>query len=82
MLDVWSGEYSPDALPSRLRAAPAKNDTLSIDPGTSNSVESLIGLPVCRVSVRAMSSDISVSSAAHRVRTAERSPGAVVDQSA
>jgi hypothetical protein len=65
-----------------LRAAPAKNDTLSIDPGTSNSVDSLIGFPACRVSVDARSSDIAVSSPAQRVRTAERSPGLVVDHSA
>ncbi len=51
--DVWSAEYSPVARPSRLRAAPAKNAMLSIVPGTSKPVERRIGLPVCRVSVRA-----------------------------
>ena len=47
-IDVWSPEYSPAALPSRLRAAPAKNATLSTVPGTSKprgQPDRLAGLP-------------------------------------
>ena len=45
MLEVWSGEYSAVALPSRFLAAPAKKSALSMVPGTSNSRASRSGLP-------------------------------------
>ena len=45
---MWSAEYSAEALPSRCRAAPAKNAVLSTVPGTSKPVDSRIGLPVWR----------------------------------
>ena len=49
-------------------------------PGTSNPVESRIGLPVCRDSVRARSSARSSSRAASRCSAAERSTGGAPDQ--
>ena len=78
---MWSAEYSAVALPSRLRAAPAKKSTLSIVPGTSNSRASRIGLPALRLSSRAISSARSDSSRANVVSTAERSAGVARDQS-
>ena len=75
MSEVWTPSHSADALPSRLRAAPAKKDTLSIEPGTSNSVVSRMGLPHCRVSTRAYSSARPSSRAASRVSAADRSAG-------
>jgi hypothetical protein len=65
-----------------LRAAPAKNATLSMVPGTSNSLASRIGLPAMRLSSCAISAARSESSRANVVSTAERSAGVVRDHSA
>jgi hypothetical protein len=81
IMDVWSPEYSPAAIPSRWRAAPAKNETLSMDPGTSNSRLSRIGFPVCAVSLCASSSATAPSWAASACRTADRSAGVARDHS-
>jgi hypothetical protein len=79
MVEVWSPEYSADAWPSRRRAAPAKNATLSIEPGTSNSRASRIGLPVCAVSAWASSSAIGPRWAASATSAPERSAGVARD---
>jgi hypothetical protein len=75
IIEVWSAESSPAAAPSRTRAAPAKNEALSIVPGTSNPVLSLIGLTVWAVSVRASSSARRSSSAARECSSCDRSMG-------
>ena len=80
MLLVRPSRYSPDALPSRLRAAAAKKRMLSIVSGTSNALENFSGLPVLRDSVRANSSARSSSRSAMRSSTAARSPGVMRDQ--
>lgn len=49
-------------------------------PGTSNSVDSLMGLPHWRDSAYAKSSACSASTAASRWSASERSPGAAADQ--
>src|SRR4051794_14701403 len=72
---VRPSRYSPEALPSRLRAAAAKKRRLSIVSGTSNALENFSGLPVLRDSVRAKSSARSSSRPARRSSTAARSAG-------
>ena len=67
--------YSAVALPSRWRAAPAKNRRLSTVSGRSNAVENFSGLPVLRDSVRAKRSARSSSRPARRSSTAARSAG-------
>ncbi|HWM06316.1 MAG TPA: hypothetical protein VNP92_28575, partial [Actinophytocola sp.] len=62
MVEVCSPEYSALALPSRLRAAPAKKETLSTVPGTSKPVVSRIGLPAWRLSAVASSAAAASSS--------------------
>ncbi len=49
-------------------------------PGTSNSVDSLIGLPHWSDSAYAKSSACSARTAARRCRASERSPGVAADQ--
>ena len=80
VIEVWSGEYSPAALASRTRAAPAKKAVLSMVPGTSKPVLSRSGFPVCAVSTAASSSARRRSSAARACSRSERSPGVVRDQ--
>ena len=58
--------YSPAARPWSWRAAPAKKDALSTVPGTSNSVDMRMVLPVCAVSSSASSAERLSSSAARR----------------
>ena len=60
-------------MPLSTRAAPAKNRTLSMDPGTSNSVLSLIGLPDWALSTRAYSSDRDSIRSARASSAMERS---------
>src|SRR4051794_5215740 len=74
---VRPSRYSPEALPSRLRAAAAKKRRLSIVSGTSNALENFSGLPVLRDSVRAKSSARSSSRPARRSSTAARSAGVI-----
>lgn len=78
--EVWSPSYSAADLPSRWRAAPAKKEVLSTVPGTSNSVESLIGLPHWRDSTYAKSSACSARTAAKRCIASARSAGVAPDQ--
>src|SRR3712207_7065982 len=75
MDDVCSPEYSALALPSRVRAAPAKKETLSTVPGTSKPWVSRIGLPACRLSAVASSPATASSSAASRCIAVDRSAG-------
>ncbi len=77
--EVWSPEYSPEALPSRWRAAPAKKSMLSTLPGTSNSVASRTGLPVWLTSSATRSAVASSASLASLASTADRSAGVAVD---
>ena len=77
--EVWSAEYSAVALPSRWRAAPAKNVMLSTLPGTSNSVASRTGFPVWLTSSAMISSAWSWTNSASLNRTADRSEGVAVD---
>ena len=78
--DVWSAEYSAVALPSRWRAAPAKNAMLSTLPGTSNSVARRTGLPVWLTSSATISAAWDSTSSASFASTAERSAGVAADQ--
>ena len=73
------GMYSPAAFPSRLRAAPAKNRTLSMDPARSKSRAIRRVLPVLRASSSASSAPCSSMRSAIRSRTAARSAGSARD---
>jgi hypothetical protein len=75
MDEVCSPEYSALALPSRLRAAPAKKETLSMVPGTSKPSVSRIGFPAWRLSILASSPAMVSSSAANLCIAVERSAG-------
>src|SRR3712207_1907293 len=75
IVEVCSPEYSALALPSRVRAAPAKKETLSTVPGTSKPWVSRIGLPACRLSAVASSPATASSSAASRCIAVDRSAG-------
>ena len=78
--EVCVPSYSAWAMPVRTRAAPAKNRTLSMEPGTSNSVVSLIGLPDWAVSTCAYSSARASIRSARASSAADRSPGVARDQ--
>ena len=78
--EVWSAEYSAVALPSRWRAAPAKNAMLSTLPGTSNSVAKRTGLPVWLTSSATNSAAWASTSSASFASTADRSAGVAADQ--
>ena len=78
--EVWSAEYSAVALPSRCRAAPAKNAMLSMLPGTSNSVANRTGFPVWLTSSAMTSAALASSNSASLNSTADRSAGVAVDQ--
>ena len=78
---MWDPEYSAAALPSRLRAAPEKNATLSMVPGTSNSVVSVMDLPASADSTSASPLARSSRMTASLASAAERSRGVAVDHS-
>src|SRR3972149_4782579 len=71
--------YSPAALPSRQRAAPAKKRRLSTRKGPSARA-TVIGLPTFRASSAASSSVRSSSRSASFISWRLRSPGGVSDQ--
>src|SRR3954462_8444914 len=72
--------YSPAALPSRLRAAPAKKRRLSTIAPISSSLTACSGLPALRASSSAISSPCSSSASASLSSASERSPGVVFAQ--
>ncbi len=71
--------YSPAALPSRLRAAPAKKRRLSAMTGISSFVAFSIGLPAFSASSRASSFPCSSIRSASASSAAERCAGVVFD---
>ena len=74
-------EYSPAALPSRSRAAPAKNDDV-VDRARARRTRgvSRIGLPVCAVSTWAqVLGPLARAAPASRCRAADRSAGVARD---
>src|SRR5688500_17147088 len=74
MIDVYPSTYSPAALPSSVRAAPAKKRRLSAENGISSAAIA-IGLPTFRDSSRASSSACSSSTSASLSRSSIRSLG-------
>ena len=80
MIEVRPSEYSPAALPSRLRAAPAKKRRLSAMNGISSSKNALRGLPASADSRSASTSAFSSIASASLSSAVDRSPGVVVDQ--
>ena len=73
--------YSPAALPSMQRAAPAKKRRLSAITGSSSRETARIGLPALSASKRASSSPCCSSIAASASSACERSAGVRCDQS-
>ena len=80
--DVYPSMYSPAALPSRQRAAPAKKRRLSTITGISSLATAARGLPAFRASRRASSSPFSSKRSAIASSAFERSAGVVCDQEA
>ncbi len=71
--------YSPAALPSRQRAAPAKKRRLSTITGISSALTASIGLPAFSASSRAISSPCSSTTSAIANSAWERCAGVVLD---
>ena len=74
---VWSFMYSPADLPSRTRAAPAKNRSWSTIGGISSLMVSAMGLPVFRPSTSANSWERASTASASLSRARLRSAGVV-----
>ena len=73
--EVWSFMYSPADLPSRWRAAPAKNRIWSTSGGISSAMVTATGLPVFSHSTRTRSSARASKASAMRNRARLRSDG-------
>ena len=81
MNEVWSFMYSPAAMPSRWRAAPAKKRIWSTESMISSSTRVARGLPVSCDSRSANSSARASIASAMRNRASCRSAGVVSPQS-
>ncbi len=79
-MEVWPRRYSPADLPSRIRAAPAKNRSSSASGGTSSDLVSATGLPVLRLSAVTRSSARASIALANRSSARLRSDGVVSRQ--